>query len=371
MVSQIVVKIPALPHSSYPILINFGLLENPAIWLPTNINVSKLVIITDTTVKKIYGDSLLRILKKQGHKIFLFSFPAGEKSKNHKIKQYIEEQMLRQHCGRDTLILALGGGVVGDLAGYIAATYMRGIAYIQIPTTLLAMLDSSIGGKTGIDMPQGKNLIGTYWQPKAVVADMYCLRTLSKKQIINGLIEALKMFLTNDKNKFIYAKKNLKNILNGDDKILKKIIYHAAKIKADIVSQDEKECNQRMILNFGHTIGHALEQISHYKMLHGFAVAYGILVESKIAQLLNLLDNENYFVIQSLLSQIGIMGKDLKKFDINKIIQVTKLDKKVKTDKVHYVLLSSLGEVYTDHKNVVHSVTDTIVKEAFLQLTTK
>src|SRR5476651_340209 len=163
---------------------------------------SHMVIITDNTVKKLYGLNLQKCLKKAGHHCLLLSFPAGEKFKNNKTKQTIEDAMLQHRCDRDTLILALGGGVVGDLAGYIAATYMRGVSYIQIPTTLLAMVDSSVGGKTGINTSQGKNLIGSFWQPILVVADLQCLMTLPDVQIINRLIEAIKIFLTNDVNYF-------------------------------------------------------------------------------------------------------------------------------------------------------------------------
>ncbi len=370
MTNQIPVKIPARKNFSYPIFMQSGLLKKSSLWLPRNVNT--IIIITDNTVKKFHARSLMRDLKnKKNRKVLLISFPAGEKSKNDQTKQYIEKQMLRYHCRRDTLILALGGGVVGDLAGYVAATYMRGIDYLQLPTTLLAMVDSSIGGKTGINTPQGKNLIGAFWQPKAVVVDVNCLKTLSKKQLINGLIEALKIFLTNHANSFSYLQNNLEKILVRDEKILKNIIYRAVKIKANIVSQDEKENNQRMILNFGHTIGHALEKISNYNLLHGFAVAYGILLEAKIAQLLGFLANKNYMLIKSVLLKLGISGAGLKKFAVKKLIQATKLDKKVRTGKVRYVILSGIGQVHKNYNIVAHPVSDKLVKKAYLEVTTE
>lgn len=360
------VKIPSVAAYNYPIFIKTNALQKLATYLKRNHNSTTVVIITDNKVKKLYGDWLRDHLKQMHHKILLLSFPSGEKFKTQQILQAIMTKMLRHNCSRDTLILALGGGVVGDLAGFIAATYMRGIAYIQIPTTLLSMVDSSIGGKTGIDTLYGKNLVGAFWQPKAVFADINCLKTLPQKHLINGLIEALKMFMTNDINSLKYAKKNLGKILAGDEKTLTALIQRAIKIKANIVSQDEKENHLRAILNFGHTIGHAIELVANYKILHGYAVALGILVEAKIAELLNILKKENYLFIEQLLFALNISGKQLRAFDPNKIIQATKIDKKVKHNEVHYVLLKNFGEVYQKNGAYSHTVPDQIVKQAFL-----
>ncbi len=196
----IMMNIPASKAFTYPILVASDLLAHPEKWLPTDWQKKRLVIITDDNVNKIYGKHLSTILEQA--KPLLLSFMPGEKSKNSQIKLNLEQRMIQAHCDRDTLILALGGGVVGDIAGFIAATYMRGISYIQIPTTLLAMVDSSVGGKTGINVPQGKNLIGAFWQPTCVIADMNCLSTLPQVHLINGLIEAIKMFATSDAKLF-------------------------------------------------------------------------------------------------------------------------------------------------------------------------
>jgi 3-dehydroquinate synthase len=276
--------------------------------------------------------------------------------------------MLAQHCGRDTVILALGGGVVGDLAGFTAATYMRGIPYIQLPTTLLAMVDSSIGGKTGIDTPQGKNLIGAFWQPTAVVADLDCLKTLSPTQLINGLIEAIKMFLTSDKTGLDYVQHNLEKIVAGDIEALSYVISHAIAIKIDVVQRDEKEQNLRMILNFGHTIGHALEKMTHYDLLHGYAVGLGILVEAKIAQLKGLLSAEDYHTIEMLLAELEITRDHLLGFDPKEIIQNTKSDKKTKHGHVNYILLEKLGKYHEKNAHVAHPIDDELVTQAFLTL---
>ncbi len=366
--SKITVNVPVAPAISYIVSIEPGQLDDDSIkWFPTNYR--NIVIVTDNTVSRYYGESLVRQLKKKEYTVLLLTFPAGEKSKNSKIKQKLEESILSHAYGRnDTLILALGGGVAGDLAGFIAATYMRGIPYIQIPTTLLAMVDSSVGGKVAVNTPQGKNLIGAFWQPIAVIADTNTLKTLDKKHIVAGLIEAMKMFSTNDANSFNFLIENLPKILDLDDKLMSELIYRAIKIKAYVVNKDEKETGMRMVLNFGHTIAHALEKLTNYKMLHGYAVGYGILVEAKISQLMGILSEQDYALIQSSLASLGIYAKALRKYNIDKIIELTYTDKKTKAGLVRYVLLEKIGRVHTSYNNYVHPVSEPIVKEAILAL---
>ena len=352
---------------SYPshIFISPDLLNKPDIWLFNNSkNFSNIVIITDSNTKKLYAKKLFNILKKQGYKVILLDFPAGEKSKNYIIKQNLEEKMLKHSCDRSTLCLALGGGVVGDLAGFIAATYMRGIKYIHIPTTLLAMVDSSIGGKTGINLAQGKNLIGAFWQPKAIVMDLDCLKTLDYKQSKNGIMEILKIFLVCDKKYFLFFLKNKEKIVNMDKEIIQKLILRAVKLKCNIIKKDEKENNIRKILNFGHTIGHALESASNYDILHGEAVGLGMLVEAKISEDLGLLNNKDFDIIKNILLYFGISGEKLRKYDINndiiikKLIKKTKLDKKALNKQVNYILLTHIGQA------TQCIVQDSIVKQA-------
>lgn len=366
MISPIHVNLKAACASSYPIWIGSGLLENIALWMP-KIS-STLVIITDEHVSKHYALAFEQALKSEGYHTLLLSFPAGEKAKNRVTKSNLEEKMLAHSCDRDTVILALGGGVVGDLAGFVAATYMRGIAYIQMPTTLLAMLDSSVGGKTGIDTPQGKNLIGAFWQPIAVILDLNCLKTLNQEHLINGLIEAIKIFLTSDFKSLNDLEENLNLILSCNEKALSNLLCQAVTLKATMVMQDEREQGQRAVLNFGHTIGHALEKLSDYQVLHGYAVALGLLVESKIAQLMGFLEVKNFLFIQTLLQRLNITAKRLKKFDVNEVIQCTLLDKKKRAGLVRYVLLKDLGSVYAKENQFTHPVPDEVVKRAFLEL---
>ena len=366
MKMQIDITLPGKLASSYPNQIGLKFLDNISDWMPSG--VGRVVIITDHYVRKHYACLVEQALKSGGYNTLLLSFPCGEKNKNIRTKTKLEEKMLLEGCDRDSLILALGGGVVGDMAGFIAATFMRGISYIQIPTTLLAMVDSSVGGKTGIDTPQGKNLIGAFWQPKAVISDIECLKTLPQKQVINGLIEALKMFLTSDVESLNYLQQNLGGILRRDENILINIVHRAVKIKANIVQNDEKEKHQRATLNFGHTIGHALEKLSDYQLLHGYAVALGILVEVKIAQLMGHLEEKHYLLIKTLFSRLYILTSELKKFDVNDVIKNTKSDKKNRAGLVHYVLLNDLGSVYEMKNQFAHPVPDEVVRHAFLDI---
>lgn len=363
---QIIMQIKHQSTHSYPIKIAVDLLNHFAKWLPNNCHDKRFVIITDDQVKMHYGDHLAKTLK--DFKPLLLSFVPGEESKNYETKQKLEEQMIVERCDRETVILALGGGVVGDMAGFIAATYMRGIPYIQIPTSLLAMVDSSIGGKTGINTIHGKNLIGAFWQPSAVVIDMTCLMSLSQTHLINGLIEALKMFLTSNKEYFTYTHNKLNEIINRDITTLQNIVHQAIKIKTQIVSEDEKENNLRMVLNFGHTIGHALEKVTHYKLLHGHAVLLGILVEAKISQLLGILSAKDYQIIEMILSKLNFSADQLKQMNSEEIIKATKIDKKVKIGHVRYILLKEIGQVYSDNFGVAHAVSDDIVRKALLEV---
>lgn len=364
--NQILMKLPPQSPIHYTIHIGENFLQHPGQWLPDDYHNKKIVIITDDTVSKLYGLQLSSALA--AHKPLLLSFAAGEQSKSASIKQTLDEKMIEHHCTRQTLILALGGGVVGDMAGFVASTYMRGIPYIQIPTTLLSMVDSSVGGKTGINTSQGKNLIGAFWQPQSVIADINCLASLPQTHIINGLVEAIKMFLTNNKIQFETVTQHLDHVLAKNKETLISIVQQAVKIKADIVMADEKENHQRMILNFGHTIGHAIEKVMNYNLLHGYAVALGILVEAKISQLSGLLSADEYQIIKSLFSRLEIMGNQLQKMSAEQIIQATKFDKKIASSEVRYVLLKNIGEVYVKDNQFVHPVADKLVERAIREV---
>ena len=286
--NKINVDISGQDPAKYQITLGSGVLSTWQSWLGKYCSSKQVVIITDKIVEKLYASEFAKQLGHDGYKVLLLSIAPGEESKVQNVKEYLELEMLKAKYDRHTLLIAIGGGVIGDLSGFVAATYLRGIKYIQVPTTLLAMIDSSVGGKTAINTPYGKNLIGAFWQPQMVVMDIDLLASLPKVQLINGLVEAIKIFLTSDKEGFAYTKRHLDKILRHDMAKLQSVIRRAVSLKAHIVSEDEREENLRMILNFGHTIGHAIEKINDFKILHGYAVALGILVEAKIAEQLQI-----------------------------------------------------------------------------------
>lgn len=362
---RITVKIPREESFEYPIWIGSGVFAKLPAWLKQCYPKHTVVIISDKKVMALFGKRLASIIRRKKHSVIAIEIPDGERSKSQRIKDQVEGKMFKNHCGRETVIVALGGGVVGDLAGYVAATYMRGLPYVQVPTTLLAMVDSSVGGKTGIDTHYGKNLVGAYWQPKAVFADTNCLKTLPRIHIVNGLVEAVKMFLTHDAQSFSYTVKHLDLAISGNSRTLSSIIHRAVSIKAAVVQRDERESGERATLNFGHTIGHAVEFVSNYKVMHGMAVAIGILLEAKVAELLGLLSQEAFGIIEQVLAQLNITPSALRRLNIDDILVAAQMDKKGKQGKAHYILLSDLGEVHRSLKQFAQHVPDGMVRRAY------
>lgn len=298
-------------------------------------------IITDSKVKRLYGGKLLWNLRKAGFTAELFSFPEGEKSKNLHTVELLAEQMVEKSFDRSSVVIALGGGVVGDIAGLIASTFMRGIPIIQIPTTLLAMIDSSIGGKTGVNLKNGKNLFGTFHPPTAVFIDPYLLKTLARKHLKNGLAEAIKYGVIKSPKLFNFIEKKLEKILKLDYKILEKLIKDCVKIKTEIVKKDPTEKGLRMILNYGHTFGHAIERLSNYTLLHGFAISLGMVLANQKAVALKLLSPANSLRIKNLLKKADLPVYTMHKPTLRNIIH----DKKTANNTIAFVLPKRIGEV--------------------------
>ncbi|MBI2613048.1 3-dehydroquinate synthase [Candidatus Kaiserbacteria bacterium] len=351
-------------NSSYPIVVGMHL-EKELVKALRRQGKRRIAIIADTTTRRLFADRLGRFLKKEGWSVEVIHFQSGEKSKNQNTVARVQEKLLRKKFDRDTLVVALGGGVVGDVAGYVAATYLRGVPYIQVPTTLLAMVDSSVGGKVGIDTKYGKNMIGAFYQPRAVVADLAFISSLSKQQVVNGLIEAVKKFMTSEERSLSLVEKLDPAHPLGNPRVLQEIVYRSVRIKARVVMKDEEEKNERKILNFGHTIGHAVEFLSGYTLPHGFAVAYGILVESKISELLGILSPRESATVAAYLRRFGITASGLKKYPVARILRAVKGDKKVRSGVAHYVLLRRLGSVYTKGGQYAHPVPERIVRRAY------
>ncbi len=350
--------------SSYPIAVGIHL-EHELIAAVHREGDRRIVVITDSSVATLFLPRILSSFRKSGLLVNSFVFPSGEKHKNQDTVTKLQHEMLQKKFGRDSLVVALGGGVTGDIAGFVAATYMRGIPYIQVPTTLLAMADSSIGGKVGVNTPFGKNTVGAFWQPRAVIADVAYVAHLPRREFVNGLFEAIKIFITSDARMLEKTQRlDLASPLKTA-KLLQDIIYSSVAIKAGIVERDEREMGERLVVNFGHTIGHAIELLSDFKISHGFAVGYGMLVESKIAELLGLLSPSEFDTVRAHLRRLGIKESALSRFSISRILEIAKTDKKSKVGRPHYVLLSGIGAVHRNNGMYAHPVKDAIVKKAF------
>ena len=350
-----------------PITVGFNLASETLAAI-ASVQPEHIAVIADSTTAKLWGEQVLSLVKKSGIPADLLTFPEGEDSKHQETVTTLQHALLEKRYGRKTLIVALGGGVVGDLAGYVAATYLRGVPYLQMPTTLLAMVDSSVGGKVGIDTPFGKNTVGAFYLPRAVITDLQFLSKLPREHVVNGLIEAIKEFFTADAQALDEAKKiNLDDPLSTSGSLVS-VICRSIDIKVGVAMRDEREQNERRILNFGHTVGHALELLSNYALLHGYAVAYGILVESKISELLGILSPQDSKTVADYLAHFGITAEPVKKFATADIIAATKGDKKVRAKSPHYVLLEKVGDVYKKDGQFAHAVEDAVVQKALENL---
>ncbi len=349
--------------NSYPIMIGKNLLRSFSGDLKRGpVIANKYIIITDSKVRFLYGESLLNFFKNARLNCSLLFFGEGEKNKSLKTVRYLYDKLLKWRIGRDSVIVSLGGGTVGDIAGFVAATLYRGIPYIQIPTTLLSQIDSSVGGKVGINHSFGKNLIGAFWQPKAVYIDIDTLKTLPRKEFLNGLAEAIKCAVIADEKLFSFLEKNLGKIFKQDAGVLEKLISRCCEIKVEIVQKDEKESGPRKILNFGHTIGHAIESLSDYRLAHGEAVAIGMMAESKIAEKIGLMKKVEAQAISRLIGKTGLPVKIPKNLSPKKIIEKTKFDKKSAGGVPEYALPSRIGEAQYGIK-VEEKLINSVLKE--------
>ncbi len=333
-----------LGTSSYEILIGSGLLQQAGGWLKELGCSGRVVIINDTTVRKLYGGLLEKGLAGAGFKVSVLEVPAGEEQKTLDNAGKLYDKLSEVFAERTTPILSLGGGVIGDLAGFVAATYMRGVPYVQVPTTLLAMVDSSIGGKTAVDRDRLKNVIGAFYQPKLVIADIDTLKTLPEAELTNGMAEVIKHAVIRDKKFFDFLESNIRKARELDPQVLEEIIIWSARIKAMVVAKDEKEAGLRAILNYGHTIGHAIETLSDFQLKHGQAIAVGMVAEAKIAARMGMLDHEITARLEKIILEAGLPTQ-IPPFDEAKLIQVMGHDKKVRQGRLTFVLLKNIGDV--------------------------
>ena len=334
-----------LGERSYPICFARGGLETIGEMLNDHQFYKRVALITNPLIMNLYGDTVICSLKNAGFDPLLIEVPDGEKYKTLNQVRKIYDDLLAQKVDRYTSIIALGGGVIGDVAGFAAATYLRGVPYVQVPTTLLAQVDSSVGGKTGVNHPSGKNLIGAFYQPKLVFIDVEVLKTLKRRDLKAGLAEVVKYGILSDEKLFSFLERNTEKILNLDKHSLMTIIRRSCEIKALIVEEDEREKGLRAILNLGHTFGHAIELLTNFrKYRHGEAVALGIVLAGKISNKLGLCKKDVSERIKALLFKIGL-PVDLPKIPVDKFIKAMALDKKVKEGKVRLILIEKIGKV--------------------------
>ena len=354
-----VIQVP-LSSSGYNIFIGSNELEKIGLYIK-RLKIGKdAIVITNPNIQKLHGKYLALGLKAIGCSIKVFEVPEGEKSKSAKEAMKLVEKIAEYDVGKEIFVVAFGGGVVGDLAGYVAAIYKRGVPYIQVPTTLLAQIDSAIGGKVAIDLPVGKNLVGAFYQPKLVFSDISVLKTLSRRQMQNGFAEAIKYGIIRDVEFFNYILNNFEKAFLFDVKVLKEIVLNCSRIKVAVVLDDEKETKGiRTILNFGHTVGHAIETVGGFdRYHHGEAIALGMRVAAKISNKMLNLSLRDVEKINNILTVLGLPEKidNIKTTDILKIM---KHDKKFVGGKNRFVLVRSIGKV-----KVVDSIPKTIISEA-------
>ena len=347
-----IVKV-SLEEKSYNIIIGSGVVKDLTKQISTIKSYSKIIVLTDCNVEKLHIQTLENQLKNIPIEVKKIVVSAGEKAKSFGNLENVLERILEIGIDRNVLLIAFGGGVVGDLCGFVASILLRGVDFIQVPTTLLAAVDSSVGGKTAINSKFGKNLIGSFYQPKLVLCDLDFLETLPDRDFISGYAEVVKYGFIKDKNFFEYLDKNLSQIKNRDKEILQKIIVRSCQIKAEIVGLDEKENNLRAVLNFGHTFGHIFETETNYSdvLFHGEAVAIGMVLAAKMSVQQELLDKSYLPIIINHLHKIGLptSPRDIKKsnkesWDIKRLTSHLYKDKKVENKNLTFVLLENIGQ---------------------------
>ena len=333
----------SLGDRSYPIHIGRGLLAQADLLLP-HLKRKQVAIVSNTTVAPLYMQTLVNTLTQAGVQVIQIVLPDGEAYKNSETLNLIYDALLENRCERSTTLIALGGGVIGDLTGYAAATYLRGVPFIQIPTTLLSQVDSSVGGKTGINHPLGKNMIGAFYQPKVVLADIDTLATLPAREFSAGVAEVIKYGLIRDADFFVWLETNMHLLMNLDEQVLSYAIYRSCQNKAEVVAADEHEAGERALLNLGHTFGHAIENAMGYGVwLHGEAVAAGTMLAADLSQRLGWINQQD-------MARISAIFKAAKlplippKLTVENYLSLMQLDKKVADGQIRLVLQQGIGK---------------------------
>ena len=356
----------AVPVGSYEVYVGTGLLDGAAEIIRTSAPAYRYAIISDEIVAPLYAARVRDTLGQA--QTALFTIPAGESAKTREQWAQLSDSLLAAGFGRDTTIVALGGGVVGDLAGFVAATYMRGIPFVQLPTTLLAMIDASIGGKTGVDTPAGKNLVGAFHRPRAVIADPSVLATLPANHLRSGLAEAIKHGAIADAGYYLRIEDSLPALLAdpGDD-TMRALILRSVEIKAGIVVQDEREGGIRRNLNFGHTLGHAIESESGYSLLHGEAIAIGMVLEAQLGERLGITAPGTSIRLRETVARAGLPHALPRSLDARSVLAATRGDKKAREGVVEYALIAEIGHAVAGVRAPDETVLELLVQNAHIQ----
>ncbi|KAJ3324463.1 3-dehydroquinate dehydratase (3-dehydroquinase) [Boothiomyces sp. JEL0866] len=386
LVTSIEMKAPRVADCLETITVGSNLTETIAKHVTTEIPASAYVFVTDENVAPLHLNSLMdQFCKITAKKLLKYVIPAGEVYKTRETKAAVEDFMLGQSCTRDTCLIALGGGVIGDLVGFVAANFMRGIPVVQVPTTLLAMVDSSVGGKTAIDTPHGKNLIGAFHQPKHIFIDINYLKTLPKREFVNGLAEVIKtaaIWMEKDFEMLENFPEKILGLVGGSndsesEELLVKVILGSVQVKAHVVTVDEKETGLRGLLNFGHTVGHAIEAIVFPDLLHGECVSIGMVIEAEISRHLGHLNNVSVGRLVKCLQSYGLPVSLFDKIykqrtrrvcSVEQMLNIMKVDKKNQGDKKRMVLLATIGKTYQPHASFVEDRIITRVLSAAIQV---
>lgn len=348
-----------LGSRSYPIHIGTDLIDQEQLFSACQ-TATSIYIVTNTTVAPLYAHRLTQTLEKLGKTVRTIVLPDGESYKDWKNLQLIFDDLLKSGADRQTMLVALGGGVIGDMTGFAAASYMRGVRFIQVPTTLLAQVDSSVGGKTGINHPLGKNMIGAFHQPVAVIADLNTLKTLAPRELSAGLAEVVKHGAIADKDFLNWIEANAKALMACDTEAMAYAVLRSCQIKSAVVSADEREAGIRATLNFGHTFGHAIEAgLGYGKWLHGEAVGCGMVMAANLSCRLNLISQSEEEQLTKIIQLMNLPTQP-PKFGAERYMELMQVDKKAEGGQIRYVVLEKMGQAQ------IKSVADAFVIETLM-----
>ncbi len=349
-----------LGKRSYPIYVDSGLISQAGELINANLHsAQRCVVVTSDDIHRLHGNSLMASLDESGIDAELVLVPDGEKSKSWDIGGILLGELVDLGFDRQSVVIAFGGGVVGDLAGFVSAIYLRGVRLVQVPTTLLAQVDSSIGGKVAVNHPKGKNLIGAFHQPSIVIMDPCLLGTLSQRELISGLAEVVKYGVIADSEIFNILEKKADDVLGRDLRVLTDVISRCCAVKARLVGLDERDTEGvRAALNYGHTVGHALELLTHLRMRHGEAVAVGMNVAAQISNRLGLIGEVDVERQIRLLRRLGLVTK-LQNLDSSQLLEAMRRDKKVERGTIRFVLPTGIGS-----SPILRAVTDGLISQA-------